>query len=191
MRTSAGPRRRAGRGAYTVEFAMVTLIFLGVVFCVIEVARAMYLWNTLPVVMQRAARAAAVTAVTDADALDRVRRGAVGGGPGGQMPLGEPLTQAHVRIDYLAADQTVVPLGQLPATPRQHLLNCINNFDGSSPGVPACIRFVRARLCAPGGYGSACGAVQFQPLLPLVELPITFPPFTVLVKAESLGYLPP
>lgn len=194
MRTSPRPRPslRAGarRGSYTVEFAMLTLVFLGVVFCVIEVARAMYMWSMLSVVMQRAARTAAVTDVADVAAQALLRQRAVLRTSSGTLALGDPVTDAHVRIDYLAADQTQVPAASLPALPRQNLVNCINNFDGNVPGQPPCIRFVRARLCAPDGADGVCGAVFYRPLVPLVNLSFAFPPFTVLVKAESLGYLP-
>lgn len=173
---------------------MLTVVFFTFVFGLIEIARALYMWNTLPVVMQRAARAAAVTDPQNAAAMAQLTRSAVlrGSAPAGSiptMPLGEPITSAHVNIDYLDANQAPLAAGALPACPHQHYINCIDNFGGAIPGRPACIRFVRARLCAPGG-GAVCGAVTYQPLLPLVPLPITFPPFTVVLKAETLGYLP-
>jgi hypothetical protein len=173
------------------EFALSVVIFFTAMFFVMELARVLYVWNTLQDATRRAAAAAAVSDFSNAATMDAIRQAAVLRDSAGPLPLGTPVTDAHIRIDYLSltrnADNslsmTPIPAASLPACPARAHINCIANPNGAS-----CIRFVRARLCAPGT--DACGEVQYQPLFPLTGLNHTLPQATTITKAESLGYQP-
>lgn len=184
-------RPRRAHGATVAEFALVIVIFLGVVFFVLEAARALYLWNTLQEVTRRAAYAAAVSDFSDPAVMERVRQAAILRDSAGTLALGMPITDAHVRIDYLSltrsADGSLTPTpitaGSLPACPAQARINCAAN-----PLASNCIRLVRARICAPGTQ--ECGAVAYQPVFPLTGLSLTLPQSPTTSRAESLGFQP-
>jgi len=193
---ACGPRlsRRPGRAAYgatVAEFALCVVIFLGVMFFVMEIARALYLWNTLQEVTRRAAYAAAVSDFSNAAVMNGVRQSAVMRDSAGPLLLGAPVTDAHIRIDYLSLTRngdgsltpTQIPAGNLPACPTQARINCIANPFGNS-----CIRFVRVRICAPDT--DECGDVAYQPVFPLTGINLTLPQSPTMTKAESLGYQP-
>jgi len=171
-----------------VEFALLAVIFFSVMFCMLEVGRAMYLWNTLQEVTRRAARAAAVSAIGDPG----LSQSAIFDGADGKLPMGSPVTAANIRIDYLslgAADLTPswIPAGLLPGCAARNRINCINNPNGTS-----CIRFVRARVCAPSADAGSdtCDPLTFTPILPLISLPLPLPVSTTVARAETLGYRP-
>ncbi|MES2126079.1 MAG: TadE/TadG family type IV pilus assembly protein [Pseudomonadota bacterium] len=176
-------------GAFAVEFALVLLVFLGVVFGAMEVARAMYLINTLSTVTQRAASLAAQTDFSNQAAMDTVRQSAIFRASAGALLFGAPVSDAHVRIDYLALLRapdgalTMTPIAPnaLPACPIANRITCSAN-----PNDASCIRFVRARVCDTANT-AACDAVSYQPLLPLVSLPLNLPTAVSIVSAESLG----
>jgi hypothetical protein len=181
-------------GAAAVEFALVVLAFLLFVFCVIEVARALYLWNTLQEVTRRAASAAASTDFSDVAAINSVRQQAVFRTSPGKLSVGDPVTDAHVRIDYMSLARasdgkltlTEIPNGTLPSCPARNQVVCTADSNAAN-----CIRFVRVRICAPGGDASACDPVQYVPMLPLVTVSsLPLPPSTTIVRAETLGYQP-
>jgi hypothetical protein len=183
--------RQRQRGATVAEFALSVVCLFATVFFMLEVARALYVWNTLQDATRRAAAKAAVSDFSNAATMNAIRQAAVLRDSAGTLPLGMPVTDAHIRIDYLSltrnADSsltmTPIPAASLPACPARAQLNCIANPNGGS-----CIRFVRARLCAPGA--DECEEVQYQPLFPLTGLNLTLPQATTITKAESLGYQP-
>lgn len=183
--------RQLQRGATVAEFALSVVIFFVALFFVMELARVLYLWNTLQEATRHAAAAAAVSDFSNAATMNAIRQAAVLRDSAGTLPLGTPVTDAHIRIDYLSltrnADNsltmTPIPAASLPACPARAHINCIANPNGAS-----CIRFVRVRLCAPGA--DACGDVQYQPLFPLTGINHTLPQATTITKAESLGYQP-
>lgn len=181
------PRRQSG--ATVAEFALSVVCLITLMFFMMEVARALYVWNTLQDATRRAAAAAAVSDFSNAATMAAIRQAAVLRTSAGTLPLGMPVTDAHIRIDYLSltrnADKslsmTAIPATGLPACPARAHLNCIADPNGAS-----CIRLVRARLCAPGT--DACDEVQYQPLFPLTGIAHALPQATTIVKAESLGY---
>lgn len=181
--------RQRQRGATVAEFALSVVCLFTVMFFMMEVARALYVWNTLQDATRRAAAAAALSDFSNAATMAAIRQAAVLRTSAGTLPLGMPVTDAHIRIDYLSltrnADKslsmTAIPAASLPACPVRAHLNCIADPNGAS-----CIRFVRARLCAPGT--AECADVQYQPLFPLTGLTHALPQATTIVKAESLGY---
>ncbi|WP_426077055.1 TadE/TadG family type IV pilus assembly protein [Janthinobacterium sp. PSPC3-1] len=196
MRTEATyARRRREGGVFAVEFAMLATLFFIFLFALLEVARAVYLWNLVPEMTRRAARAAAVTDFSNASAVQAVREQAVLRSAPGRLPLGGAISDAYVRIDYLSQSSggggvpAALPVGVMPACPQRNRINCLDNPHGAS-----CIRFVRAQLCLPGTGGS-CERVPYRPILPLLEMlfpsgaqAVRLPSGVTLAVAESLGY---
>lgn len=52
--------KRKQKGAETVEFAMIALLFFAVLFAIIEFSRAMFVWNALTEATRRGARMAVI-----------------------------------------------------------------------------------------------------------------------------------
>jgi hypothetical protein len=177
-------------GVFAVEFSMVVVMFLLLIFILLEVSRALYIWNTLQEVTRRAARAAAATDFSDASALAQLRRQAIFRATPGMLAFSAPVSEDHVVIDYLALEnqsdgsmtQVPIPTGSLPGCPARNRLVC--TADAGSSG---CIRFVRVRICQPG---SNCAPVPYETIVPMVNMSVTLPISTTIVKAESLGYSP-
>jgi len=175
-----------------VEFALVALLFFTVVFGTIEFARIMYMYNTLAEVTRRAARAAANIDWRETTELDLAKQHAIFRDSPGELPFGAPITDQHIRIDYLyltqGATTTYEPIsaGSMPGSPGQNRHNCLTNPYGSATSPSnTCIRIVRARICKPD---TDCEAVDYQILIPLLNLGVKLPTSTTLVSAETLGY---
>ncbi len=184
--------RRARRGATAIEFAFAVSLFFVWIFATLEVARLMYLWNTLQQVTRHAARAAAVTDFSDTAGMDRVRQAAVLRQGPGQLTLGGPISDSYVKIDYLSlsASGVLTPVTSMPACPAQNIVNCIN-----APHGGGCIRFVRARLCTPDG--GECSPVPYTPMVGLLGsgglgggFVFNLPVMSSVLPAESLGHRP-
>jgi hypothetical protein len=182
-------RDRHQRGAAAVEFALIAVALFMFVFAVIELARLMFLYNTLPEVTRRAASAAANADFTRSDDLDRVRWHALfRDSPGGLMLMDE-LTDQSIRIDYMAVQRNSdgsfnmvpIPTGSLPSSAAENRKVCLVNPNSSS-----CIRIVRVRVCKPGNLAD-CEPMQFQSLTSFVTLSVPLPIATTLAKAQSLG----
>ncbi|QNA88970.1 pilus assembly protein [Massilia sp. Dwa41.01b] len=186
------PSPKRQRGVAAVEFALLVIVFLAFVFGIIELARIMYLYNTLQEVTRRAATAAASTNFRDPAELDRLRYFSVLRNAPGELPLGAPITDLHVRIDYLAlvrnADgsltETRIEPGLLPADPAANRHTCDAN-----PNASTCIRLVRAQVCNPG-TAIACEPVEYQMMFPLISVKLPLPRARTTTTAESLGYMP-
>lgn len=190
MATEPIRREQRGRegGALTVEFALAISMFLTLVLLLIEVSRLVYLWNTAQEITRQAARAASVGDFSDAAAMDALRQRAIFRDGPGPLPLGGAVDDRSVRIDYLSLSGAgqLVPVASLPACPLQNIVNCLNDPHGGS-----CVRFVRARLCQPGGDQAACLALPYRPLVALLD-PLfagaTLPPSDTVAVAEALGH---
>ena len=194
MSINPRPRQRRQAGVFAVEFAMLALLFFLFLFAMLELARAVYVWNMVHEITRRAARAAAVADFSDAGALQAVRAHAVLRAAPGALPLGGGISDAHVRIDYLSesaggAALAAVPVTVMPGCPQRNRINCLDDPHGAS-----CIRFVRARLCLPGA-GTRCEGVPYRPILPLLGMmfpsgagAVRLPSGTTMAVAESLGY---
>ncbi|WP_158206771.1 TadE/TadG family type IV pilus assembly protein [Pseudoduganella flava] len=163
---------------------MVLLILLSLILGTLEVARALYLFNTVQEVTRAAARMASITDFSDAAAMDALKRNALFGRTA--LPLAPEIGTAQLRIEYLAQSATGDPvaLTQMPACPERNIVNCAQNPQGTS-----CIAFVRASICVPGGD---CTALPYRPLTTLLPrfADMHVPIAATLVKAERLGYQP-
>lgn len=172
------------RGMASVEFGLVCLLVIPFLFATMEYGRLLFLWNALPEVTRRAARAAAIADFTDASAMQSLRRSALFRSDDSPLPLAANVAGANLRIEYLWQDASgnLATLPLLPACPVANRINCARDQHSSS-----CISFVRVRLC---GAGADCPQLEYQPLLPMVPVPEHMPPASALVPAESLGYAP-
>jgi Flp pilus assembly protein TadG len=182
-------RKRPQQGAAAVEFALVIVAFFVVVFGIIEIARLMFLFNTLQEVTRRAATGASNTDFTNASRLDEVRQHAIFRSSAGGLVLMNELTDESIRIDYLSVHRdpdgllTMVPIqaSALPSSPAANRRTCLVD-----PNSATCIRIVRARVCQPG-ITANCEPMEFQSMVPLLSFSMPLPVATTLAKAESLG----
>lgn len=184
---SCCPTHQKQRGVAAVEFALVALPFLTLVFGIIEVARAMYICNTLQEVTRVASALAVNTNFSDSSAMQRVQRRAIFRDSSGVLLFAEPISDQHVRIDYMyiPANATIpVAMAGAPSSPEQNKLNCLRD-----PNAANCIRLVRVRICLPGG-GSTCEPVPYQTLTSFIQLPFSLPLSTTIAKVETLGMAP-
>ena len=150
------------------------------------------MYNTLAEVTRSAARAAANIDWRETTELDLAKQHAIFRDSPGELPFGAPITDQHIRIDYLyltqGATTTYEPIsaGSMPGSPGQNRHNCLTNPYGSATSPSnTCIRIVRARICKPD---TDCEAVDYQILIPLLNLGVKLPTSTTLVSAETLGY---
>ncbi len=176
---------RRARGSVTVELALLLGIFLLFMLGTVEVARALYLLNTMQEVTRHVARGAAVTDFSRPEALAALRRTALfrDGFGDGPLPLVPNLGPDQVRIEYLTS--AMVPVSPVPGCPQQNVRNCTLDPEGAG-----CIRFVRASICA--GPAGGCDALPYQPLTGIVPglAGFALPLSSTVQKAESLGYRP-
>lgn len=184
---SGSPRVDQQRGGAAVEFALVVLIFLMLVFGIMELARVMYICNTLQEVTRRAAALAATADFSDAAAMQRVRERAIFRNSSGYLAFAQPVTDAQINIDYLAVTRvgtslvtTPIPAAALPANPARNQEICMAN-----PNDAGCIRLVRVRVCLAAG--SQCVPVPYQTIVSLIRIPFPLPISTTIVTAETLG----
>ncbi len=180
--------RRDQRGTTAVEVALTLPFFLGFLFAIMELARAMYLWSTVTQVSRHYAHRLAVVDFNDGAALAAAQRSALFNRSDLRVPIGGALNASNFQVRYLRADG-VSPVSTMPECPPQNIINCTRDPEG-----PDCIRFVQVRLCQPGG-GDACTRVPYPLLLPplLVNLAagsFSLPTFSTLAPAGSLGFVP-
>lgn len=179
---------RAQRGVAAVEFGMVAIIFFLLFFGIVEMARAMYVMNTLQEVTRRAAALAVNTDFSDIAAMQRVRQQAIFRNSPGILLLSGPVSDRHIKIDYLripAGSAMPTPIGTLPDSPLTNRINCTSN-----PNAANCIRLVRARVCLPGGDAETCDPVRYRALVALIPFSFPLPVSSTVATIETLG-LPP
>lgn len=177
---SPRPRRQAQRGGAMVEVALLMGVFFLLVLGTFELARIMFLWNTLANVTRRAASTVAVSAPA-ADHSAALTAVAFGG-----VPLSMPtIDGTYFSVEYLNAGMAAVPA---PSSSSDNLRHCVEDPQGSTQ----CARFVRVRLCQPGGAGQ-CAPVSFEPIFalgPFNDMALAFPTFETVIPVGALGYRP-
>jgi hypothetical protein len=176
------------KGVAAVEVALLAIVFFLVVFGAIEIIRVVYLNNTLYDATRRAAKAASLVNHQDSTGLDRIREHAVLRRSPGLLPFGMPVTDRHIRIDYLALTRSGAAAPALSPIPDGSLPSCLENrrICLANPNAGNCIRFVRVRVCSDDGSG-ACNPVPYEPLIPLIPMPINLPAATSINVVESFG----
>jgi len=190
MSATNSPQRTAWRqrskqaGTAAVEFAMLAWLFFTFVFGIIETARLLFVINTLHEVTRRGASAAVSVYPRDTVGIDRVKQYAVFRNSPGDLLLARPVTDDHVRLDYLRFDLSVISPTAWPADATANRQICMMN-----PRAPTCIRFVQASICDPDDTDD-CKPVGSQMLLPFIDLRVPLHRATTIVPVESLGYVP-
>jgi Flp pilus assembly pilin Flp len=183
-------RKRLQQGATAVEFGLVIVAFFMVVFGILEVARLIFLFNTLQEVTRRAATAASNTDFTSTSELAEIRQSAIFRDSAGGLVLMNELTYESIRIDYMSLNRdtdgtltmVAIPANILPSSPADNRKKCLID-----PNSPSCIRIVRVRVCQ-SRISPDCEPMQFQSSFPLLftfTMPLTRA--TTLAKAETLG----
>lgn len=180
--------RTKQRGVAAVEFSFVAIVFLLVFFGMVEVARAMYIINTLQEVTRRAAALATNADFSNAATMQGVRQRAIFRDSPGFLLFAQPVTDAHIIIDYMwiqrsggAMTMVAIPSGSLPASPAANFANCFGD-----PYSEGCIRLVRVRVCQTASADD-CDPVGYQNLVSLVPFSFALPVATTIVTAETLG----
>ena len=180
--------RRKQHGVAAVEFAFVAIIFFLLFFGIVEVARAMYIVNTLQEVTRRAAAFASNADFSKDATMQRVRERAIFRDSPGFLLFAEPVTDKHIVIDYMRIQKTgnsmtmmPIPSGALPASPEVNFANCQAN-----PYSESCIRLVRVRVCETASADD-CEPVGYQTLVSLVPFTFGLPTSLTVVPAETLG----
>lgn len=175
-------------GTAVIEFSLILMVFLIIIFGIMELARAMYIFNTLQEVTRRAAFGAA-NANFSAESSRQIRRAAIfrrASDPQGLL-FGAPITAEHIRIDYMALEQVgnetvpkLIPIGSVQASsPEDNRVRCLKNSNDEN-----CVRLVRVQVCMPG---TNCDPVPYETLFPLISLPLSLPLSRSIVAAETLG----
>lgn len=195
---AAPATRFSQHGVAATEFALVAIVFLSTVLGILELARIVYMYNTLADVTRSVARAAANIDFNDQGQLALARQRAIFRDSPGFLPFGAPISDQHIRIDYLYLRRqggtiSMEPIGAaggaMPSCPGRNRHNCLASpySSGASAG-DTCIRLVRARICRIGG--ATCERVTYDMLVPMLALNLPLPMSTTIVSAETLGYEP-
>lgn len=181
LRRRVRPARQGG--ATAVEFVLCAMfVFFPLAFGMIELSRALYLWNTMTEVTRRAARTAAVT---EFDTNTRAAVALQAMFNTNSLPLAGDITSAHLVIDYLQSD-AATPVTAMPLCPTANMINCTAN-----PNGPSCIRFVRVRLCVNGD--GSCSQIPYKSITGFHTFApgrLSFPRFTTISPVGSLGRSP-
>ena len=190
LREPQSPRSRQ-KGATAVEVALLCFVFFFIVFTTLELARLMYVFNTLQEVTRRAAHELANSPPADPNsgAIIDVRRRAIFQETGDSLVLGNPVTVNHVRVDYQSlvrssGDGTLsrVATSPLPSSAAANRKICM-----ADPNNAGCVRFVRVRICQPGD-AATCDAVDYVPAFPMVPLALKLPISSTVTPAQSMGF---
>lgn len=186
----AGTRRGRQAGSASVEFGLIAVVFFMFIFAVIELARLMFLFNTLEDATRRAASAAAITNFKSESDLNKVRWRALFRSNAGGLVLMPELTDQAIRIDYLALRKgedgalSLQPMTTLPETPAENRRNCLVD-----PYAANCIRLVRVRVCDPTDT-AVCKPMMFTTLTSVIRFQMPLPIATTIAQAQSLGLRP-
>ena len=93
------------KGVYTIEFAIIGAALFIILFGAIEVARALFAYNTLAEATRRGARVAAVCSAGNVATAKRAAVFSIAGGGGSDAsPILNGLTVSNVNVEYLDVD---------------------------------------------------------------------------------------
>lgn len=184
----SGGRRKSPpikqRGTTSIEVALLSLVFFTLIFGIMEISRLLYVYNTLQEVTRRAAALAVNVYPRDTAAISDLKQRAIFRQSPGTLLLAPPVSDQHVRIDYLGFNLSQISQGSWPADAAENRLICSGN-----PHAARCIRFVRARICTPGPEDD-CVSVTSELMIPLLPLQARLSRATTIAPVETLGYVP-
>jgi len=108
-------RRTMQKGLVTIEMAIIGTVMFTTVFAVLEVGRAMFVFNALEEVTRRGARMAAVCQLNDAAIFEIAVFNQSGGGS--NSPVVHGLTTNHIKVEYLQESGALIgdPAGNFEA----------------------------------------------------------------------------
>lgn len=95
------------KGSTTVEFAIIGLLFFIILFGIVEMGRALFVWNGLADITRRAARIASVCPPNDTRVISAAIYNVAGDGSSSGVIFG--LDSAHVKVRYLTSTLAVEP----------------------------------------------------------------------------------
>jgi Flp pilus assembly protein TadG len=149
------------KGLFIVEFAIIAVILFVILVAVMELARIIWIWNTLDEATRRGARVAAVCTVDDSEIVKRVT---IFSDSGNTSPILKGLETGAVTVSYLKEDGD-------PST---------GNFQQRFEDT----RFVRVAVNAGN-----TNKYTVNPLIPFIG-EWTPPTFETTIPSESLGLVP-
>ncbi|MGH8657510.1 MAG: TadE/TadG family type IV pilus assembly protein [Gammaproteobacteria bacterium] len=115
------------KGLTTVEFAIIAASLIIVLFGVIEVSRALFVWNTIGEATRRGARVAEVCPVNHG-AIKRLAVFGSGWGSATASPVLSGLSTSNVTVQYLNASGTVLADPAASFSAIQYVRVSINNY---------------------------------------------------------------
>jgi hypothetical protein len=185
---------RSQRGAATVEFALLAIVFFMILLGTMEFGRIMYIWNTAQEVTRRAAREAVVRDFSAVETAAIKRESIFQGGTSGpvNLPAGVEITNTTVKLVYLTVDaggnRAAITAGNMPADPADNISAC----NDAGRVFISCIRFVQACIAVDDACASS---IPYQPMVLLlanlgIDFAINIPASLVVMPAESLGFAP-
>jgi hypothetical protein len=157
-------KRGLQAGTTTVEFAIIGVVAMMVLFSVIEFSRLVFVLNTLTEATRRGARMAAVCPVNDPAIANVTIFNAPGGG--GASPIVSGLTTGNVVLEYLNDAGTVI------AVPAANFMQ---------------IRYVRVRIA---NFQHTLLIPLFNLTFPLPGYPSTLPRESLGIPRVGAGPLP-
>ena len=171
------------RGAATVEFALVAVLFFTVLLGIMEFGRFLYLYDTVQEVTRHAAREAVVRDFTSTE-QGKIKRGAIFQDEGGSGTVslfaGWEVTNLDISIEYLNGNYNAA--SPMPSDPIDNVAACQD-----AARFNTCIRYVRVKVCTQGAGG--CNPVRYAPMFGWFSfLSVEVPGSTITMPAESLGY---
>ena len=180
--------RRSQTGVTIVEFALLVLVFFAFIIGVIDMARLMFLYNTLQETTRRAANGAAVTDPGNSALMDKVRQKAIFRDSEGGLVLMAGLTDRAIRIDYLsvARDASGVYSMQVNAAAATSSEAANRRACLIDPYGPSCVRLVRARVCDPQ-FTATCEPMKMRSSIRFFNFQIPLPVATTIAKAQSFA----
>jgi len=95
------------KGTTTVEFAIIGTMFFVILFGIVEMGRALFVWNGLADITRRAARIAAVCPPNNTSVIRTAIYNAAG--DGGNSSIINGLAPSHVKVSYFDSNLAPVP----------------------------------------------------------------------------------
>lgn len=175
------PMPRQQEGVAAVEFALIAVLLLMLLFGIIEFGRLFFVINSVQEVTRRAAREQVVRWINQTDAVQRIAVLRPGSSGVVNFPGAGDITNVDVKLSfyntYANARAGTNPITGIDS-PDDNFSNCVN-------AAPNCILFVRATLTKPDG-----SPLDFNVIAPYMPADtFSLPRSTVIMPAEAMGLL--